>query len=740
VSQGGQANCQIGSTWYSRCFSYDSLRRLTTANNPESGITSYTYDNNGNLVSKTAGGIISCFGNLSGQTCDGSGYDGLNRPTFKSFSDGTPSVTWLWDTVQKGRLSSVTSIGSTTSSTTSFSGYDLLGRPTANAQATPANSSPYNFTYTYVPAGISSIHFPSGRIVNYSYDIAGRLLSVAGSATYASSIAYVSHGGLASFTLGNNKVEQTCYNNRLQPAVIRLGTSTSTNCVNTSGADLLNLNYNYGTTNNNGNVQSQIIVRPVGTWTQSYGYDGLNRLTSGSESGTGSWSESFGYDGVGNRWIPAPPSGLPPLTNETPKSQSWYLPNNRISGWGYDGAGNLTSIANVPKTFTYDAENRMKSATVSSTTTSYVYDGEGRRVQKIGPSGTTTYVYDAAGQLAAEYGTPTDSDTGTRFLTSDHLGSTRLKTDSTGAVTNCYDYLPFGEEIALNTAGRTASCFAPAGTDTFNIKLTGTQRDAETGLDYFEARYFSGTQGRFTSPDPGNTGAFPSNPQSWNSYGYVVNNPLRYTDPHGTTVQVCDANGQNCRDLSDQEFRDFRHDNHRTLSFYGGMTGSIYDGDTFVGTFKQTDVDITSPVFPGLVRGMHTAAPVVNTLAAVTLAFLTAAGGFGAYGVISDTGVLLIPGLAPTAEYVAAIKALDLLGKINPNVALTINQVRALAQNAVDVLTKTIPNALKRGDAAGVQSVMNQLANPRFKFLDQIPGPLREELARQAGRLGITIK
>ena len=62
---------------------------------------------------------------------------------------------------------------------------------------------------------------------------------------------------------------------------------------------------------------------------------------------------------------------------------------------------------------------------------------------------------------------------------------------------------------------------------------TGKERDAETGLDYFGARYMSSAQGRFTSPDPGMAGSDPWKPQSWNAYSYTLNNPLRFTDPDG---------------------------------------------------------------------------------------------------------------------------------------------------------------------------------------------------------------
>jgi RHS repeat-associated protein len=64
-------------------------------------------------------------------------------------------------------------------------------------------------------------------------------------------------------------------------------------------------------------------------------------------------------------------------------------------------------------------------------------------------------------------------------------------------------------------------------------RFTGKERDAETGLDYFGARYMSAAQGRFTSPDPFLGSGRPEDPQSWNRYAYARNNPLVYIDPTG---------------------------------------------------------------------------------------------------------------------------------------------------------------------------------------------------------------
>jgi RHS repeat-associated protein len=73
-----------------------------------------------------------------------------------------------------------------------------------------------------------------------------------------------------------------------------------------------------------------------------------------------------------------------------------------------------------------------------------------------------------------------------------------------------------------------------------HYKFTGKERDAESGLDNFGARYNASTMGRFMSPDPGNAGAVNADPQSWNAYSYVRNNPVNLTDPTGAVFwQTC---------------------------------------------------------------------------------------------------------------------------------------------------------------------------------------------------------
>ena len=211
------------------------------------------------------------------------------------------------------------------------------------------------------------------------------------------------------------------------------------------------------------------------------------------------------------------------------KSQNWYLSNNRIAGWGYDGRGNVTSIQYMPRGFAYDGENRQTAASINGANASYSYDGEGRRIKKNAGLLTATYVYDAFDHLIAEYSNQTSSS-GTQYRHVDHLGSTRLVTSASATPLQCHDFLPFGGELLAGIDGR-GSCFPSAPSS--GIEFTGKERDGETGLDYFEARYMSAAQGRFTSADFPLIDQDPSDPQSWNLYAYVRNNPLKYTDPTG---------------------------------------------------------------------------------------------------------------------------------------------------------------------------------------------------------------
>jgi RHS repeat-associated protein len=166
-------------------------------------------------------------------------------------------------------------------------------------------------------------------------------------------------------------------------------------------------------------------------------------------------------------------------------------------------------------------------------------------VKKVTSTGTTVFVYDAAGMLMAEYSTesPQPGAGGTKYLTTDSLGSPRAITDKDGRVVSRHDYAPYGEELFQGRTGEYQQ-------DSVRQQFTGQERDKESGLDYFDARYYSSTQGRFTSIDPLAASGLPGRPQSWNRYAYVLNNPLNLVDPTG--MVDCPA-GQTCSDWSPRQ-------------------------------------------------------------------------------------------------------------------------------------------------------------------------------------------
>jgi RHS repeat-associated protein len=221
----------------------------------------------------------------------------------------------------------------------------------------------------------------------------------------------------------------------------------------------------------------------------------LNRLTSVADSG---YARSFQYDAWGNMWVSAGASG-----NEI--AGNVFNAANQISGASYDNSGNQTVVNG--NSVAYDAENRQVAVTeppaLGGGTENYFYDGAGQRVEKSGPGGRTTFVYDAMGQMAAEYSTTANaSPCATCYLTPDYLGTPRMVTDQNGNLVARHDYLPFGEEVGANWAGRNGQWGAQ--NDTIAQKFTGQERDGETGVDYFQARYYHSGMGRFTSPDPAN--------------------------------------------------------------------------------------------------------------------------------------------------------------------------------------------------------------------------------------------
>ncbi len=538
-----------------REFSYNSLSRLLSATNPESGTIEYEYDSNGNLTKKTdARDIETTFT-----------YDALNRVTEREYTNEpsgseTSDVAYTYGTTAPaiGKLNKIES----SVSKTEFTGFDILGRVTSHKQTTDGTAYITGYTYNLSGALIEET-YPSGRVVKNVLDNDGDLETVKskknsnfGFFDYSKNFTYNAAGAVASMQLGNGRWESTVFNSRLQPTQIALGA--------TPGAtDKLKLNYTYNTTGNaenNGNVLTQkiAVVRPGQSdlvFDQTYTYDELNRLKVAEEKTgtTTNWKQTFTFDRYGNRRFDQSNTTFPEsFSNPNLTNPTFNASNNKFASgqnWAYDAAGNVIGDPEG-RTFAYDAENKQIEVEDSSSATlgTYFFDGDGKRVKKVVPSTgeVTIFVYDAGGKLVAEYSTIVQStnDAKVQYLTNDNLGTPRINTDANGNMTSRSDYLPYGEEIVSLGGRSSADKYV---TDDVRQGFTGYQKDEETGLDFAQARMYAKGIGRFTSVDPVFlTSSRLRKPQGLNLYSYVSNRPLSIIDPSGEDVVVSgDKDSQN---------------------------------------------------------------------------------------------------------------------------------------------------------------------------------------------------
>jgi len=499
------------SPWRVRRFTYDSLSRLLTAHNPESGTITYSYDADGNLLQKTSPAP-----NQTGSATQTISYcyDELHRVTGKVYSAQScpftlPTVSYTYDSgsFAKGKLTSLTDqAGSATYS------YDNIGRMTSETRVISGVSKQISYEYN-LDGSLSKLHYPSGRVITYTPDSAGRTIAAADSngttyvwaEFYANGAEFKRHQPVIFF--------QTTLNSRLQPAAIYSNNGLP-------GPAFINKTYVYGAPQqNNGNIIS-IVANEDATRTQTFTYDALNRITSGYSAGaTGaySWGETYAIDPWGNL-------NIAPMGNKAHGGTFANASdnNNRPLGFTYDAAGNLTNTSQ----YVYDPENRIQ----ITAGTAYTYDADGQRVLKSNTSGTPTKRYwmsggdilaegDGSGNLTAEYvffgrkrlvriDLPSNT---VHYYLSDHLGSTSKVVNSAGAVEEESDFTAFGSEL---TAAQGMN----------HYKFTGKERDTETQLDYFGARYYSSLAGRFITPDwAAKAAAEPyanfGDPQTLNRYG-----------------------------------------------------------------------------------------------------------------------------------------------------------------------------------------------------------------------------
>jgi RHS repeat-associated protein len=503
-------------------------------------------------------------------------YDGINRLSTITYSDGTPTVTYTYDQARtgyfnQGRLTSVSTatINEVRPSTGQEYDYDKMGRTTA--QREKIGTTTYTLSYSYNVGGLLLTEtYPSGRVMNYAYDGAGRLSGITDgqAATYGSGFQYGPAGGLLSETFGNGAVHALSYNNALQPKQTKL---------TLAGTEQQRYDYLYGqvnqttgsvdTTKNTGQLgRVDGFINTTKQWDQRFTYDSLGRLSQAAEyrgdNAAQTYQAHYDYDRYGNRFqsgstanfgvgfVPVVTSDINPVTNRF--IQTGSTPTT------YDEAGNITGDGKFRNLYySYDANNRVLTIDDPGDLVQIsIYDAAGQRVQAVAYSTTLrNTIYDVFGQQVADYtgsggtlereniyrfgqllATYEGATSALKYVLTDAQGSTRAVISNSGgnsAILARHDYLPFGEEIGSGTGQRTGGQGGQGygAADTNRQKFGLTERDDPTGLDHTWFRKYENNAGRWTTPDL--LGGNISDPQSFNRYAYVTNDPVNLVDPSG---------------------------------------------------------------------------------------------------------------------------------------------------------------------------------------------------------------
>lgn len=482
----------------STVYEYDDLGNLLTEVSPDRGTTTYTHNAAGNLITATdARSKVTTYT-----------YDALNRVTEIEL-DNSDTIAFQYDTGSNaiGRLNKITdNSGETTWA------YNNFGQVTAKTQQIGTIS--LTTEYAYDATGrLTTMTLPSGKEVTYGYDDHLPMSVSVDSTTILSGAIYEPFGPVNGWTWGNATTHSRSFDLRGLLDSQSMATDTRT------------LGYD---------AAGRLTTLDDARHDLGFDYDSLGQLTDFTKNGSAPLpaSQYFTYDENGNRES---------ITESgTPYSYTNVAYSNRLTStigptartFAYDAAGNVTSDG--IHSYAYDDRSRLVS--VDSGVVTYQHNGPGQRVKKDDGTTVTLFAYDEAGQLIGEYdgagnaiqetvwfnGAPVAVLIGSNeyYVHTDHLGTPRLITDGNTEIWR-WESDPFGTTAAQEDPDSDLTDF------TYNLRFPGQYYDAETGLHYNYYRTYDPSAGRYLESDPiGLRGGL-------NTYGYVYQNPLSYTDPTG---------------------------------------------------------------------------------------------------------------------------------------------------------------------------------------------------------------
>ena len=587
-----------GST-QTRTYRYDGIARILQEINAENGTTNYSYDSD-STCSSSAGDMVKRV-NAAGTTCFY--YDALHRLTDagNGYEGGSPVC-------RRYRYDSAIVNGATMS--------NVAGRLAETKTDNCAGTQLTDEGFSYSPRGeVTDVYQSSSYSGGYyhvssSYWDNGVLETISG-VPGMPTITYGTNQGGAPYTVsassGQNPITYAAYNAARQLINLTLG-SGDTDSFGYDGQTgrFTQYKYNVGATpqtvegdltwNQNGTLKTLAITdgtNSANSQTCKYVYDDLVRLSTVNCQNTGLqnvWNQIFGYDVFGNitKTIPSGGTGIsfqPTYSSST--NQITSLPGATVT-YGPDGNllqdgahtytwdvnwGNISSVDG--KSLSFDALGRMVEQASGASYTQILYGPSGGKLAlmngqtlqkaRVPLLGGAQAVYNASGLLYYRH--------------SDWLGSSRLAVKPDRTVYFDVAYAPFGEDY--NDGGNQ------------DLSFTGQDQDTASGLYDFMFREYSPVQGRWISPDPAGLAAVDiTNPQSWNRYAYVLNNPLSNTDPQGLWCYYGTTNDDGLIDTSnpdagDSSNYDFQSTQPECEGPHGSNGGTWYPDDI---TIRVTDL------------------------------------------------------------------------------------------------------------------------------------------------------
>ncbi len=532
-----------------RSIKYDPLGNILTltdlheVSDTNYGIYSYSYDDNNNLIQK-----ITPNGNNVRYN-----YDSLNRVTGE-INNGMPQITYSYDACSNGigRLCSVSRIGS------SIKNFIYTNRGLISEESTSLGTKKWSLFYEYDNQGnILSIKYPDQLLVRYTYNDLSQIINIDRKNTPTSpwvsvidNISYNVLGQKESIKYANGRTQNYFYDDSKQYQLIRNLLNAP---VTYAYPNLIDTNYQWDTI---GNLTQKIEnFNPLNPQIFNYNYDGLSRLTSATKtvsSPLSGYSENYSYNAVGNILNK---TGVGSYLYDGTAPGVYANPHAATSVGGidyiYDKNGNVIEFGNPPDNtvLTYSYRNELikyqKITPPNPILNTYLYDYSGARIKTTNSSGVIynpskyfeenatinkRYIY-LENQLIATLEGSTPATSNIYYIHPDYLGGTQIVTDSAGSLkVQDIEYYPFGQILSNIKSGAFDE----------SHKYTGHEYDIDTGLNFMQARYQHGGEGRFWQQDPivreidnSKLELLILDPQRWNSYSYASNNPLKYIDPDG---------------------------------------------------------------------------------------------------------------------------------------------------------------------------------------------------------------